>query len=81
MAMITGNLLALGAAPGKKIFVIVVSMQLQMSAPVIPWLLVFYQAGLRLNQVRSANVIHKIESLYLRMESSICGSRFGMYIC
>ncbi len=81
MAMITGNLLALGAAPGKKIFVIVVSMQLQMSAPVIPWLLVFYQAGLRLNQVRSANVIHKIDSLYLSMESSICGSRFGMYIC
>lgn len=63
MAMVTGNLLALGAAQGKTIFVIVVSMQLQMSVPVIPWLRVFYQAGLRLNQVRSADVIHKIEIL------------------
>jgi len=81
MTMVTGNLLALGAAQGKTIFVIVVSMQLQVSAPVIPWLLVFYQGGLHLNQVRSADVIHKIESLYLSMESSIYGSRFGMYIC
>jgi hypothetical protein len=56
----TGNSLALAAAQGQIIFVIVVWVQSWMSAPMPPQLLVVCQAGLHLCQVRTDDGLPEI---------------------